>query len=43
MTGAISPAVEAQPPPEVTRRPDVTEATAKDDAEDRATAAKRPD
>ena len=45
VTGAISPAVEGASPaaPEVTAAPGVTGATATDDAEDRATAVKRPD
>ncbi len=38
VTGAISPAVEG-----ASAAPDVTGVTAKEDVEDRATAAKRPD
>ena len=45
VTGAVSPAVEGASPaaPEVTAAPEATGATAADDAEARATAAKRPD
>ncbi len=46
VTGAISPAVEGASAPAVegaSAVPDVTKATATDDAEDRAAAAKRPD